>query len=141
MNKYENGKIYKISGGDKVYIGSTICSLPSRMAKHRYDYRQGKNRCCVSSLFDEYGINMCSIELIEDFPCSSKHELEERERYWIQTMECINITIPHRTPQEYYKDNLEKIKDYKKEWADENKERLKEYKKQWYLNKKSKLLQ
>ena len=40
MNRYENGKIYKIvdTGYNKCYVGSTCESLSQRMARHRKDY-------------------------------------------------------------------------------------------------------
>ena len=37
MNRYENGKIYKITdfGFNKMYIGSTTESLKKRLERHR----------------------------------------------------------------------------------------------------------
>ena len=42
MNKYQNGKIYKIVdvGYSKCYIGSTCEELSQRMARHRAIYKQ-----------------------------------------------------------------------------------------------------
>ena len=41
MNRYENGKIYKIVdvGYNKMYIGSTCESLSKRMERHRASYK------------------------------------------------------------------------------------------------------
>jgi hypothetical protein len=49
MNRYENGKIYKIVdvGYNKCYIGSTCESLSKRMERHRKQYKEyskGKTR-------------------------------------------------------------------------------------------------
>ena len=45
MNRYENGKIYKIvdSSFQKMYVGSTCESLSQRMARHPNKYQQYKN--------------------------------------------------------------------------------------------------
>ena len=42
MNKYQNGKIYKIVdvGYNKCYIGSTCEALSQRMARHRSNYKK-----------------------------------------------------------------------------------------------------
>ena len=44
MNKYHNGKIYKVVdvGYNKCYIGSTTESLSQRMARHRSAYKNIK---------------------------------------------------------------------------------------------------
>jgi len=95
---YENGKIYKIksSKGDKVYIGSTTQKyLSQRFAQHisaYKSYKGQKDRGKLSSfiLFDEYGIESCSIELIDYCPCKSKAELERQEFMYINSIPCIN---------------------------------------------------
>ena len=42
MNRYENGKIYKITdvGYNKCYIGSTCENLSKRMERHRKQYKE-----------------------------------------------------------------------------------------------------
>ena len=80
-NKYKNGKIYKIIdlANTEQYFGSTIQALCSRMALHRSDYKKklngGITRCSSFILFDKYTPHGCKIELVEDFPCSSKSSL------------------------------------------------------------------
>ena len=69
MNKYQNGKIYKIVdvGYNKCYIGSTCESLSQRMARYRVCYKSfmkgvsGRTRSF--DLFQEFGIDNCKIEL------------------------------------------------------------------------------
>jgi len=72
MNRYENGKIYKIVdvGYNKCYIGSTCESLSKRMERHRKQYKEyskGKTRKKTTAvdIFNEFGIENCKIELIE----------------------------------------------------------------------------
>jgi len=100
MNKYENGKIYRIDPlnpqdiGD-VYIGSTTRMLESRMAEHIYNYqyflKNEKNHSTRSvKLFQKYGIETCRITLIESFSCNSRKELQEKEASYINTINCVN---------------------------------------------------
>jgi len=107
MNKYQNGKIYKLfcNESNLVYYGSTITTLKHRLSQHRTN----KKGASISKIM----INP-QIELLEDFPCNTKKELEVRERFYIENNECINMIIPGRT---------------KKEWIDDNKEILKQKKK------------
>ena len=73
MNRYEKGKIYKVVdiGYNKMYIGSTTESLSKRMERHRdkyKDYLKGKtDNTRVYWLFDEFGVQNCKIELIENY--------------------------------------------------------------------------
>ncbi len=85
MNRYENGKIYKITdvGYNKCYIGSTCESLSKRMTRHREEFRayQRGNAGYLTSfaLFDVFGVENCKIELVETFACNTKEELLSRE--------------------------------------------------------------
>ena len=95
-NKYLNGKIYKIVdiGYNVCYYGSTCSSLSLRMACHRASYRsflKGLDHFrSIFTIFDEYGVENCKIELIKLFPCSSKIELEAEEGSFIKEHGCVN---------------------------------------------------
>jgi len=149
-NKYQNSKIYKIVCNitGEIYIGSTIRTLNQRLLHHKIL----KN--CISRNI----INRCDykIELIKNYPCNSKYKLEEEEAKYIRENECINITVPHRTNQEYYKDNkkeinkknqeyykknTEKIKEHTKKYYEINKEKIKEQQKEWNEDNKEKVKQ
>ena len=43
MPNYQNGKIYKITSGDLIYIGSTTQSLAKRWGDHNKDLKYGNN--------------------------------------------------------------------------------------------------
>jgi hypothetical protein len=147
MVNYENGKIYKIESqqGDKIYIGSTTKEyLSQRMTAHRKDYNRwklGKRDLTTSFLlFDEYGLDNCTIVLLESCPCESKDELHAREAHYIRTIQCVNKMIPQRTQQEYKLDNQEKIKEDGKQYYIQNKESITEKHKSYYdANKELKL--
>jgi len=118
--------IYKIkTPGDDCYIGRTK-DLQQRIKVHR------TNRKCTSSiLFDEYGFNNCSFEVIEE----CKDDVAAvREQWWIDnTPNVVNvarackkqielkITVKNKTKkddpklymQTYYKNNKQKILGYR----------------------------
>ena len=120
MNRYSKGKIYKVVdiGHNKMYIGSTVESLSKRMERHRSKYKEylrgdGDNTR-VYWLFDEFGVENCKIELIENYPCNSREELEAQEGKHQQSNKCINKVIAGRTVQEYLQDEYDYISFQKK---------------------------
>lgn len=155
MANYTNAKIYKIvdNTNGNVYIGSTTSQLLcQRMAQHRIAYNgyvDGKRK--YYSAFDIIKNNDCEIVLLEEVKdCQNKEQLKQRERHYIDTMECINRIKPIRTEQElmeyqskygkiYRTANKEKIKEYQKTYSKEyyknNKEKLKEYYRNKYQKK------
>ena len=110
MINYQNGKIYKITGGGLTYIGSTTLKLNQRMAHHKSDYKHhsgyGTKNITSYAVFEHPDVSMT---LIEKYPCNDKEELVARERYWIENSECVNKIIPTRTHKEYYIDNKERL--------------------------------
>jgi len=151
MCDYKNGKIYKIvdSNNEMIYVGSTVLPLIYRMRVHisTYLYRQkesniNKGKYTVYDIFDKYGLDKCSIQLIEEFPCKYKSELNKREGQVIRQMRdaslnIVNKNIAGRTRQEWYIDN----KDIKKQYYLDNKEKLLKYSSNYYkTNKDNKLL-
>jgi hypothetical protein len=135
VNKYQNGKIYKIEpiNGEEgdIYIGSTTQKyLSSRMNQHRGDYKKKIKFCNCHSLFDKYGIENCNIILLEMVNVNNKMELHQREAYYIKLLKCINKNIPLRTIKEWNEDNKQYIKEYKKIYQEVNKDKIKEYDKQ-----------
>jgi hypothetical protein len=152
MKKYENGKIYKIEPiceheeGD-IYIGSTAQKyLCNRMVKHKQDYKKFKNdrpvsRLTVFKIFEKYGIENCVITLIESVNCNSKEELLSKERFYIQTLKCVNKYVPLRTNLQWKKDNIERHNNYRKQYYQDNKESVDTYKNEWISNNKEKVKQ
>jgi hypothetical protein len=124
MSSYLSSKIYKIfikdSPDSGVYIGSTTLPLVLRFGVHRTQFQSSPTGagCCRSwKLFQEAREKEQEvvIELLEEYPCESIHELRLREAYHIRnTPGVINKKIPGRTPveyaKEYYQSNRRKIK-------------------------------
>ena len=114
MPDYSKGNIYRIwdNGFGKCYIGSTINTLSKRMEGHRAKYRlyvKGEfEYITVLSLFDEFGVENCKIELLEEYPCENRQQLDAREGHHQRENQCINKFIAGRTDKQYYEDNREK---------------------------------
>ena len=147
INKYSNGKIYKITNNinNECYIGSTITDLNKRMTEHIFSYKlwlidNVKYGYYTSfNLFNNYGLEGCTIELIKLYPCFNKQELREQEAYYIKLLITVNIIIPGRTNQEYYINNKDKIKDKKAEYYINNKDKIKDERAVYYINNKDKI--
>ena len=125
-NKYQNAKIYKMVNTEMpnvVYYGSTCKELNRRLSEHKAP----SNTCTSKKLFE---VGNPQIILIENFPCSSRIELEQRERFYIENNECINKHIPNRTQKEYYQDNREQIIERRKQYKEDNKQKILEQKNQ-----------
>ena len=88
------------------------------------------------SSFEVLKNNDYKIELVENFPCQSKDDLFEREKYYIQNNECTNKRIPSRGIKEWYNDNKNEILQQKKEYYQSNKEILKQKSLDRYYKKK-----
>jgi len=133
MVNYQLGKIYKITGNGKTYVGSTCCPLLSqRLAKHRDNYKQYLNKKYdyVTS-FECVSDPNCKIELLELCPCSCYDELVKCEAKWIRELDCTNKVIPTRTKAEWYDDNKDKILEQRKEYYLDNRDKILEHQKQY----------
>ena len=150
MADYTKGKIYRLvcNTTGQQYIGSTTQSLSQRLGGHKKDYKcflTGKKTNQVSS-FSILSENNCEMILIEDFPCENKNLLERRERYFIETMKCVNKVKPARTKEElkeydqkYRQKNQEKIKEQVQKYNQEHKEEIKEYIQKYQQEHKEKI--
>ena len=137
MPDYSKGKIYKLYNEDepdKCYVGSTVRELSDRYSNHK------NNLNCISRILFENNKTPI-IELLEEYPCVSKKELEIRERYWIeQYPNKINIQIPSRTQQEWNDEHKDKMKENKKQYHIENKDKILEQKRQYRIENREKIL-
>ena len=118
MKDYSKAKIYKIVCNDTglIYIGSTCePTLARRLAKHVGNYREwerGKHNYITSFKIIEG--NNYDILLLEDCVCETQDQLRARERYYIETIQCVNKNIPNRTNKEYKETHKENYKEFKK---------------------------
>ena len=94
------------------------------MAEHRKHFRQYKERSrhitTSVGLFEEYGVENCKIELIEEFPCDTKEQLLKQEGHYIRHTECVNRCIAGRTRAEYMQENADAIKERKQKYRQDH---------------------
>ena len=94
--------VYKLVGNGLIYYGSTG-DIKARLRGHKSSYNhylKGKTNY------------VSSFEIIKgDYECVvletglSKKEMKERERWYIENSECVNIHIPNRNKDEWYETN------------------------------------
>ena len=130
MRNFQNGKIYKITNdfNDSIYIGSTCDTLEKRMIRHKMDKQKYPNRL-LYKLMNDIGFSRFRIDLLENFPCSDKYELLQREASYIRQHEkekLLNMEIPNRLYKEWYNDNKEHKKSLTREYYEKNKELISE---------------
>lgn len=125
MPDYSLGKVYKIVGNGKVYVGSTTRPLLSqRLTDHRSKYNMWKKGTFHKLLsFVCLEDPTCYIELLESFPCNNIDELHKCEGKWMRDIDCVNRCLAGRTQKEY----AESYKDRRKERDKENREKINKY--------------
>jgi hypothetical protein len=91
---FSQSKIYSIISnktGER-YIGATTQKLKYRLTGHINSYntflRTGNK---LISSFIVIITGDYSINLLENYPCENNDELKNRELYWIQRLECVNV--------------------------------------------------
>ena len=108
-SNYSNGKIYKIIDctTDMIYVGSTIHTLADRLKGHedKYKYFLSGKKTPILTSFKILENNNYKIELIENFPCQSKRELEKKEGHFIklyrkQELNIVNKCVAGQDPYE-----------------------------------------
>jgi hypothetical protein len=93
MPSYANSKVYAIKSfkTPNVYIGATTQTLSRRLSGHKRTHNKEKGQTSASHILqhgDAY------IELLEDFPCNSKRELDLIEASYIRNTEhCVNVIM------------------------------------------------
>jgi hypothetical protein len=137
MNKYNNGKIYKLicNESNLIYYGSTIQPLYKRLNDHRKSYLKFiKNEFHYLTAFEIIKNNNFNIVLVEEFSCENKEQLEARERYYIDNNKCVNKYKPTRTKKEYFEEHKEHLKNLNKQYYINNKNIIQQKSKEKYKN-------
>ena len=121
MPDYKLGKIYQIwsPNTDKVYIGSTVQPLHKRFHDHKTKLT-GKMYTTAREVLK---CGEAKIELIEDYPCAKKSELNRREGQVMRGYDNrVNRVIAGRTAAERYADNKEVVLAKAAEYRDDHRE-------------------
>ena len=140
MTNYGNGKIYKIIGNvddSLIYVGSTTKKyLSQRMVAHKACYRlwkanKTKHKSTATILFEKYGLENCTIVLLENCKVTSKDELLAREQHYINSLNCVNRNNTFHDHKaynvEYYQKNKNVFREYQLKHADKIKEYTEAY--------------
>jgi hypothetical protein len=158
MFDYQKGKIYKLWSPSKnlVYYGSTTQTISQRLSRHLKCYENYEKTNHYYSSFIILECEDYKIELVEEYPCNNKTELEKQEGEYIKNNKCVNTRIEGRTDKEYRQDNKEQIKKqnailYNKKrdivlkqqkiYYENNKEKKLEKNKIWFENNKEKVIE
>ena len=143
---YKNGQIYTIRSHQTplFYIGSTCSPLAKRLHGHRKNYKcwtkNNENGYTTSYEIIKYDDHY--IELLEEFPCETKKQLNKREGQIIRFYDdrSVNKYIAGRTRKEYCQDYKIEIAEQGKKYYQDNVKRIKEYREtnKLILNEKKK---
>ena len=146
INKYNKSMIYTIRSPatEQYYIGSTTQLLCKRFSDHKQDYKAYLNGTYhfVTS-FKILELGDAYIELLEEYECENRNQLEKREGEFIREHKnnCVNRNIAGRTKKEYKIDNKVKISEQDKLYKVENKIHIAEQHKNYYKDNKEKVLE
>ena len=140
---YQNAKIYKIVSDftDKIYIGSTC----SPLSKRHYEHKQKSvrytrlNKSYITS-HELIKLGETQIELIEDYPCDRKEQLNAREAHYIRlykenvvNKQMLGVDKEKRAQhlKQYKQENKETILEQHKQYLQANKEKIAEQKRHY----------
>ena len=130
---YALSKVYVIRNtvNPKMYIGSTTCTLSKRMVQHRSDAKTARPGYDfpLYVAMRELGIDKFYIELLADFPCERKEQLNAEEGRRIRELDTLatngyNARIAGRSIEQYHADHAEATKSYKRDWALQNRDTI-----------------
>ena len=119
MTDYAAGKIYALRCHDNpelCYVGSTVRTLARRMDGHRCYVNRGRIFGELGPAMVKFGPERFYIELLEDYPCGSRKELELKEGEWARQIGTLNRRTPGQTSAEWtaanHEEELRKHREY-----------------------------
>ena len=114
-------KIYCIEDiNDLKYVGSTSLKLCKRFTGHKQNKIHNYGKCSSMKL------NLYHSIIYELEECEES-ERKERERYWINKIDCVNINKLNGVDKE-------RFSKYRKEWVKNNREKSREASRRWRKN-------
>jgi hypothetical protein len=96
MPDYSTGKIYKIVNHKyrEFYVGSTRLTLQERLDNHKISAKS-RGYMKIYKYLNTIGWDYVKIVLLEEYPCSSRKELENRETEWFWKLRpTLNSKVP-----------------------------------------------
>ena len=131
---------------DMVYIGSTK-DVKNRKMQHKYSCNKKKNKEYNKKVYkyirENGGIDEWDMIVIDEIEvplekCEQRDKCEDEYIRRYDAINKLNDIYNRRSSRQYYKDNLEKIKEYKYKWRIENKELIKEQNKAYHIKNREK---
>lgn len=121
---YSKAVIYfvKCSETNKIYIGSTTRPLCFRIGHHRSKHNTTSTKDFINP----------TIHLLEKYPCENREQLLKKERFFVESLPCVNKNIPGRTAAEWQSSNKGMVQDYRKKRYDKIGSTLKQISKNYY---------
>ena len=123
------------------YIGSTT-DVKQRMRAHKSRCNNPNCKGCTCKLYqfirEHGGWNNWEMTIQEEFTCNNKFEKLQKERYWIKY---INPSLNTYTPANVQMEGIYTKSEWDNEYYKHNMEDIKEYKKDWYTNNRNKVLE
>jgi len=131
---YDNAVIYKIVCNDLTitdcYVGSTT-NFTKRKNSHKFNCKT-QPQSVYEFIRQNGDWDNWEMVLVEEFPTTSKLLLEQRERYWFETLNAtLNNNNPSRTVFEYRQNHKEQMAKYQQQYQQDHKEQIIEYTKQY----------
>jgi len=146
---YSKTNIYKIVCKDstitETYVGNTV-NFNKRKSHHKYNCTNKNSKLSNLKVYtfmrENGGWNNWNMVLIEEYPCESRSQAEQRERYWIETLNAtLNCVIPSRTKEEYFEMYKDKLCQSRKQYYEEHREETIQFHRQYYKKNQEELLQ
>ena len=128
LNRFKNGKIYTIrcrKDDTLIYVGSTIQLLSKRWYEHKSRCYKGKetNQLIYKKIRENDGVENFYIELYENYNCTSKEALNQREGEVIRMIGTLNKNVAGRTKTIYTRERKEEKMVYDKSYRIEHTEK------------------
>ena len=136
----KKGYVYKLTDGNKFYIGSTGLTPEERLAYHKTACnKQSSQKQLVYRHFKSTNWENVRVETLRECEYTVKAELlrHEREEYdkVAGDEKCLNVNRPSITREE----RKQQVKEYAANWHQENKEYCKEKLQEWRKNNQEKV--
>ena len=131
LPNYQQSKVYKMTMGDLIYIGSTCQKyLCQRLTQHTKSYnywfknKDTQKKVCYMSSFELYKTGKPTIILLENCPCNSKDELMACERKHIQKFNCVNMRMKRIPPMKRIPSIVGHVnrKEYEKQYREQHRD-------------------
>ena len=137
------GKVYKITGKGKSYVGSTTKDLKHRLQIHFHNCLDttGRRDSTLYKFIRENGTDHFTIELVEEYTYETPKELRAREQHWIDELkpelnmfraianpnyeqECRDKEERRQRSKQFYHDHRQEALEYRKKYREEHREEI-----------------